>query len=459
YKLRLLLDKVSATVDTPDRPVRVADFSTDMSLDRDVLEVRRANLRVSDEETGDSTLALKVSADRTAIRADVDLRTKLEMLPTLLRRDLKDMYMKGTLPATGWARFTPKVPLDGKKSVAEGWIDFLRKPGLSVNVKGEPDLLVDFELANKQEEPVEIFPRDFPLKISNIRGSARFTPAGIILREVRADFGTAKDVLTSGTIQLGRPVVIDFSASIGEMDANEWMTGWGEREWAAYTASFEPRWKSIPEPYQMAIINGHLKANKVHFLNYDADKVRANLHFESWSRIPNTLNFTDMEAMLYGGPSKGDLRFDLIDGQAPRATFKGEFNRVDLKPFMNALYEREQLMDGLISAETNFSGQLMNYPTYKGTGRYTIEKSSVVGNIILTYARSVLQLASSQGLNTSTVTGTVNMYDQKVFLPDLVIKNPSINITADGYLDYRGRLFFDVTASVISKKLKEIPVI
>ena len=459
YKLRLLLDKVSATVDTPDRPVRVADFSTDMSLDRDVLEVRRANLRVSDEETGDSTLALKVSADRTAIRADVDLRTKLEMLPTLLRRDLKDMYMKGTLPATGWARFTPKVPLDGKKSVAEGWIDFLRKPGLSVNVKGEPDLLVDFELANKQEEPVEIFPRDFPIKISNIRGNARFTPAGIILREVRADFGSAKDVLTSGTIQLGRPVVIDFGASIGEMDANEWMTGWGEREWAAYTASFEPRWKSIPEPYQMAIINGRLKANKVHFLNYDADKVRANLHFESWSRIPNTLNFTDMEAMLYGGPSKGDLRFDLIDGQAPKATFKGEFNRVDLKPFMNALYEREQLMDGLISAEANFSGQLMNYPTYKGEGRYTIEKSSVIGTIILSYARSVLQLASSQGLNTSTVTGTMNMYDQKVFMPDLLIKNPSINITADGYLDYRGRLFFDVTASVLSKKLKEIPVI
>ncbi|MCC6547895.1 hypothetical protein IT570_12085 [Candidatus Sumerlaeota bacterium] len=460
YTLRLLLDKVSATVDTPSRPVRVADFSADMNLNRDVMEVRRSNLRIHDEETGDTTLDLKLSADRTAVRVDGDARTKLEMLPSLLPRDLKDMYMKGTLPANGWARFTPRRPLDPDKSLVEAWVGFLKTPGLSVDVKGEPDLLVDFELANKQEEPVEIFPRDFPVRISNIRGSARFTPEGIILREVRADFGSAKDVLTSGTVKLGRPVIVDFSADIDQLDANEWMTGWGEREWAAYSASFEPRWKSIPEPYQTAIVNARIRTNRVHFLRYDGDKVSANLHFESWSRIPDPLNITEIEGFMYGGPSKGDLKFELLDhGEAPRVTFNGEFNRVDLKPFMDALYERDQKMDGLITAQTGFSGQLMNYPTYKGEGKYTIERSSVIGNVILDYARGMLELTSTQGLNTSTIIGTVSMYDQKVFLPNVVIRNPNINLTADGYLDFRGRLFFDVTASVLAKQLQNIPLI
>ncbi|MEO8376335.1 MAG: AsmA-like C-terminal region-containing protein, partial [Candidatus Sumerlaeota bacterium] len=459
YKLRLLLDKVSATVETPSRPVHIADFSTDVRLDRDVAEVRRANLRISDEETGDSTVDFKVSVDRNAIRADADVRTKLELLPSLLPKDLKDIYMKGTLAATGWARFTPKTALTADKSIVEAWVEFLKKPDLSVDVKGTPDLLVDFELVNKQEDPVEIFPRDFPVRVSNVRGGARFTPDGIILKEIRADFGSAKDVLTSGTIRLGHPAQVDFSADIKELDLNEWMSGWGEREWASYSASFEPRWKSIPEPYQMAIVNANIKTEKLHFLRYDAEQIQGDMHFESWSRIPSVLNVTNIEGLMYGGPSKGDLRFQLVHDETPIVTFKGDFNRVELKPFMDALYEREQKMDGFISTQANFSGQLMNYPTYKGDARYTIERSSVVGNVILDYARSVFQLTSTTGLNTSTVTGSVSMYDQKVFLPDLVIKNPNINLTADGYLDFRGRIFFDVTASVLAKRLQEIPLI
>jgi hypothetical protein len=459
YEVRLLLDKVGALVETPYRQVRVGDLGLELRLDRDLLDIRRGSLRILDEEFGNTTVEFKVSADRSQIRADVDARTNLEYLPALLPKDLKDIYMKGPLPVAGWARLTPREALPTSQGLTEAWIEFFKRPGLTVDVKGSPDLLADFEFANKQEAPVEIFPRDFPIRIANIRGSARLTPKGIILREVRADFGTAKDVLTSGTIHLGRPTVIDFEAQVDRLDINEWTEGWGQREWASYSASFEPRWKSIPDPYLMALITGKIRTKSARIMRYDGEKLEGSLRFESWSRIPNKLWVSDLKGTVYGGDAAGNLEFDLPDGDRPILRCKASFRRADLRTFMNALYERDQKMDGYITGDLNFDGQLLNYPTYKGDARYTIERSSLVGNIILDYARDVFEMTSSTGLRDSQVHGSVSMYDQKVFFPDLVILNPNINLTADGYVDFRGRLFFDVTASIIAKRLKEIPFV
>lgn len=459
YQARLLVDKGSALVDTPSKQVQVTAFSTDITLDRDTLMIRRGAFVMPDKELGDTQVEFSVAVGRATAKADVRVHTRLEVLPGLLPKDLKDMYMVGPLPVSGWATLTPREPLPAELDVTRGWLALLGKEGVTVGIEEGDDLRADFEFVNGQEGPVEFFPREFPVRISNIRGTARFTPQGIIMKSMLADVGSAKDIEFDGSVRLGRPVRITFTAGVKALDLNEWTDGWGEREWASYSASFEPRWKSIPDPYQMAVVDGSIKTESLKFMTYTGANFAGDLHFESWSRIPNTMTIRNLKGELYKGRGNGELDFQFPDGERGIMKCTARFDKCDLNGFMNDLYERPQSMDGVITGDLEFDGQLLNYPTYRGNARYEIERSSVVGTVFLQYLREVFQFSSTTGGRDTRLHGTVRMFDEKVFFPDLVILNPGINLTADGHVDFRGRLFFDVTASVIAKRLQEIPFI
>src|SRR5690606_17942627 len=127
--------------------------------------------------------------------------------------------------------------------------------------------------------------------------------------------------------------------------------------------------------------------------------------------------------------------------------------------FLDDLKERDQQLDGAMTGSLEFYGQVLNYPTYTGTGEFDILRSSALGTIVFAYAREFIELASRTGGRDSEMSGIVSMANEEIHFEQLDITHPKINMAAEGYIDFSGRLFFDVWASVLGKQLRRIPII
>ncbi|CAN5383335.1 hypothetical protein BH09SUM1_BH09SUM1_03300 [soil metagenome] len=460
YNARLLLEGGSATVATPYRLARVEGIGADIALDRNTLSIRRGAGHLVDEKTGGGTIEFKADGDMNHLRVEANARTRFEVLAALAPKDFSDLYTEGSLPIQGWVEARPRESLPAGPDILRRWIAFFKKPGVSINVKPDADLIVDFEGAYRQDGPVLFTPRDFPVLMTNIRGNALFTPSGIQVNDALLDLGSAKDVHVDCHVTLDHPVRVSFTASIAQLDVNEWLDGWGDREWATPPASFESRWKNDNLPHQLVQIDGHAKVQQMKFLQFTGGRMESDFEFQGWVRAPAKMSLRKFNAELYGGTARSEeIALEFPKAARPIIKTAAQFTSIDLQPFMNDLFERKQSMDGLMTGDLEFSGQLLNYPTYAGKGNYLIEKSSVVGNIILEYWKTVLQAGSTTGGKDTTIDGAVSMGDQKVFFRDMTLINRAVNITADGNVDFRAKLDFDVTASVISKRLQAIPVI
>lgn len=459
YRLRLLLDQVQATIATPHRTVPLRDVSAEIVVDNQAAQLRRLQWRVVDMQYGTSSGELSASLTDQRLRVDGSVRTRLEYLPALLPKDLNELVMEGLLPASGWGVITPTQPLPQEPDLIRRWIAYLKAEKPTIGPGDDRRLNANWEIVYRQQEPVTVFPRDFPVRMENMRGNARFTPEGIRITDALIDVGTAKDVQGSALIQLQRPTKITFDARANALDVNEWLDGWGERPWASAPVSFEPRWKTIPTSYQFVDINGRITTNSLKFLQFTAENTASDFHFEAWSRDPARLDLRNLTSRMYGGGATADLSFVFPRGERPILDLQARYNGVEIDGFLDQLLERDQSLDGLLTGRMTFKGQLLNYPTYEGEGEFRVEQSSVIGKTLFPYARDLLSFASRTGGRDSRITGKGYMREEKVHFTELFIFNPNINLTADGYVDFRAALFFDVTASVISKRLKEIPLI
>jgi len=461
YSARLQLEDGSATIPTLHRMVPLRGVTLDLTASNELVELRRGSLRIEDPVIGTSRVEFGLRVDEQEMRADATVRSRFEYLTALLARDLSDLVMEGTLPATAWATARPGAPLAPGPDVARRWIAHLTKPGLKVGISEGADLILDYEARYTQETPVTIFARELPVMISNIRGGATFRPKeGIVFNALEADIGSAKDARVSGSVVIGKPTTIRFNVELDYLDVNEWLDGWGERPWASKPISYVPRWKANPNPVQFIQLEGNIRTRGLKFMQFEGGAAAAKMELQAWSRRPVLMWLREFELEAYGGRgSTPVMTFEFPQGQRAKLDLTARLEEIELKGFMDALYERPQAMDGALTGDMSFSGQLLNYPTYTGKGTYTIERTGVVGNVFLTYWRDLLQPNSTTGGRDGTIRGAVDMAEQKVNFRDMRIFSPVVNITADGHVDFRGRLSFDVTASVISKRLKTIPVI
>ena len=456
YRARLVLEGVGATVPTKYRPVPISDLSGEIVLDPEVLELRRIHARIVDPEGGNSTIDFSAGVTAERVRVDVGVQSNLEYLSLILPKDLKDLYMEGPLPASGWLSIAPAKPLPEGPDLLRRWIALIKsKP--TIHHKLAADLMVDYEFAYMQSEPITIFPRDFPVRMTNMRGTAVVTPEGIRVRDARIDAGSAKDLVGDALVELGRPARITFDVRADHLDVNEWTDGWGQREWSSYPYSFPPRWKSIPEPIQKVIVQGTIHTKSIRYMNFDGGPTSGKLTFEAWSRIPNKLIIEDMKVEAFGGDADGRMDFLITPGERPTMTLRANLRDMEIKTFLDALRQKDQSLDGRLTGDLNFHGKLKNYPTYKGDARFAVQRSSVIGSVILFYAKEFLDLASGGEPRNSLMEGLVSMADEKIHFNALKITNPAANLQANGHIDFRGRLFFDVTANILGKQIGRIP--
>lgn len=461
---RLRLEEGSGGVQLPHRRLEVENVMLEAVVNREEVQLRRARFRLLDEEHPASYMELQGLVTSEEARATVEGRTHLEIISVLLPDDTRDIYMRGVLPASGWVSLTPVEELPEGSTVLERWVRLLAQPDLHVareqDRREETAALLDFELRNRQEEPVEIFPRDFPVPIRNVRADVLFTPEGFRIEQGLADIGSAEDAVVDLFVRIGIPTGVFFELEAEELDINEWLEGWGEREWAVPSHRVPSREDRPAESRLLAEIEGEIRGGRTQFLQFASEDVEGNMRVELHSGGPAPRMWLEpVRATLYGGSGEADIEFEFPSGGTPVIELTAHFEEVDVKGFMDDLLEREQAMDGLLTGRLEFAAQLLDYPTYEARGEYDITQSSMVGNVILPYARNVLQLASTTGGKDTVLRGTVEVGNERVRLPDLELINPAVNMTADGHVDFQGRLSFEVTASVISKRLQNIPVV
>ncbi len=458
YSLRAVLERGAATLDLPHSSIPVSGVTVDLVLTPEVLEIRRLRARAPDEQHGNSTIDLSGDITGEAVRLAGSARAHLEALANWIPEIFRDVYMAGLIPAEIRASLTPARPLPQAPDMLRRWLALLReRPSIHFDPAEAPDLLLDYEAVLRQESPVAAFYREFPVPIENIRGDARFTTEGLVVSRARVDIGSAKDVFLSGSLEPGRPVAINFVARADQLDANEWMEGWGQREWASSSHDFSPRWKTVDESYQFIDIQGHIEANSVRFLTFEAGKTSSDFFFEAWSRQRPVVRFANIATEAYGGSGAGTATLEVLMNDYPLLDIEAQFEGASIDGYLDDLYLMDQQLDGYMTGNLRFRGQTLNYPTHEGDAEFTITESSVVGTMVLVYARDLLRLTNT--VQSSRVTGTCSLTNEVVTFKNLIISNPNITLVSNGTINFRGELDFEVTASVLSQQVSKIPVV
>ncbi len=466
FNIRLLLEEATATVPTPARSVPLYVRTAEIYAEPQTVLLRKADIRVDEPGEFPSEGQLKGNINNEAIEISGDVRTSFDFLASILPKEFQEIAAHGEVPGKGTFKLYPDQPLPEGQYLAQRWLKLLSKPGLSFRFKEEEHkdgahLIGSYNIVYQQSTPFEMYPRVFPHKITNVRGAISFNDGTFLIEEGLIDIGETKDVKVSGEIILGRPVLINFKSDMGYVDINKWFSGWGEQPWAQSPVSFPPRWKSIPESYQFIDINGEITAKSFDVLQFSGTDLKTNFHFESWSRDDPVLELNQTSANAYEGKIFTDMRFVFPPDELPYMTATANFEDANLDSYLDTLLERDQSMDGVIRGwNLEFAGQILNYPSYTGSASFEIRRSSVVGNIIMAYAKEFVNIGSKTGGRDSTVTGSVDVRNSRVEFNDLRIKNPNVDLATDGgIVDFGGRLNFDVVMSVVSQRLQNIPII
>jgi hypothetical protein len=261
------------------------------------------------------------------------------------------------------------------------------------------------------------------------------------------------------TVEFGRPSAIAFKAHVENLNTNEWMKGWKKQEWASKPASFTPRWRSLPEPYQYTEVTGDITTDEIQFMQFTGGETSARLIFEAWSRRPGLLTLENVEVNAFSGTATGHMDFAFPRGSKAVLKATADIERIELNTFLDTLLEKDQKLDGFLSGNLTFAGHLLDYPTYEGEGQFQVDESSLVDTIVLANAPAAVRSLSLVSGRLARVEGEAWMADEEIHFPQLLIEHPGIRLAAEGHLDFEGRLFFDVVSSIIGQRLENVPLI
>jgi hypothetical protein len=459
YQLRLVLSDGSVAVDIPYKRLPLREINLELLVSNNRVEIKGGKVRLETPLDPECRASFEVMIDEEKVHVDVSARTRLEVLPTIIVKDLSQVYMEGILPAKGWAEIVAQEALPEGPDLVRRWIKYVSKPGLSISRDSGADLKFDMDILYKQESPISVFSRELPVRMDNIRGNARLVPRGIVIEDLQADLGSAKDVFfKTGEVLFGRPLRINFDVKIDHLDVNEWLGGWGSQEWASDSASISPSWKKVPEPYNFVRIDAMIRTGSLDFLQFKGGETSSEFHFEAWSRRPPMMNLTNLTAEFYEGKAIADIKMVFPPGERPLLWTKAKTEAVNLDSFLDVFLERDQTLDGYLDSEMVFSGQLLNYPTFTGNGSFTINSSTVIGTVIFQYAAELFKNISKGGKR-SVIMGDVTMAHEEIHFSRLIVDHPRVRLLSDGYIDFDGNLFFDVLAEFMGKQIRNIPIL
>lgn len=444
-----------------DIPLRDGRFT--IVLEPDSLNLRNGFVS-SDTASGRSEVKFFANLDEERLRVDAMVDSRLEFLSRVLVKDLQDVVMRGDLLADAWAEIQATGTLPEAPDLLRRWVTYLSKENLRIDREQPADLLLDV-FANYRGGTVdEITPRVFPVQVVNIVGNFTFDEWGLHADSIIADVGTMEkamiDKLDIIITPPSEPTLINFKLRGNHLNVDEWLTGWESQPWAY--PDFPIRRSEFEENVKFLDLNGEIELQSANLWQYDSGLLNAKMALQSFSETPLQMRFDIEDAQLYGGAGNAALDFEIPLGEAPWLNAEIAVENADAKPFMDDLYEEEQSLDGRVDGDLEFYGQLLNYPTYTGNARYVFSESSFARSVVPLYVQEMLEytpVGSGAAAYDSTFQGSITMKDETVTFPDFELFSPVVFATADGSVDFRGRLDFQITASFISRQLRNIPLL
>ncbi len=386
----------------------------------------------------------------------------------VLPRELDDMVMAGKARADGTIRLEVNRPLPEAPDVATAWIAALTNPAeYKVHVTEDAALRLRIAADLTTLEPVTLFHREFPQRVDNIRGIIRADELGFIIESIPSRWGDAEDVIISGRVTLGHvgPVNISFEAIAPDLDLNDWLDGWGSREWAEppplppSTRRRPPQTGGPPPPRLATAIHGRLRLGKTEFLSVRAEDVVGELTYEAWQRAENKLQVNVEEATTYGGSLKSTATVLFPQGSLPRIRATVVANEVGVNGFLADLRQSEEQTVGKFTGRATLEGELVDYSTWVGSGEYTITESKFIGDQVLIVLSRTLRLGFEQTQADTTWRGTGTFRDEVVTLPDMVISNNEFNLLANGTIGFNGDLDFRIAVEFLGNRMEWIPLV
>jgi hypothetical protein len=460
YEVRLTLSEAQGRIPLEPNALDVRNGSLDIVVTTSTIQLRRLTADVIDGFTPGSKIDLRGGADDTAISLSGNVRTWFEILFVILPYDLVDLVASGPLPADLEARLESNGPLDEAPDVLRRWISTLRTRGNLISVKREAPLRLTYAANYRQEKPISFYARDFPMPIENIRGNATANEEGIFFNNILADCGPSKDMKVSGQIYIAAMTRIVFDAEMDFLDINRWLDGWETLPVAARPYVHTSRRAPSTLPRLMVVLDGKIRAKKTEFLNFKGQNTSGAIRYEAWRNRNNVFSMSDLTTNAYGGSGWANGTFTFQGEKKPvLMDLRGGMKKFDVRTFMTDLRGVQEEMDGVVSGKMNFRCGLKAQETYEGEGDYLVEESSFVGGHIFKSVRGVLNLASDTEGKDTTMRGTLKVARREVLLPDLVVTSPAVTLYAEGKVTFDALLDFAVTATVVSKRFKGVPII
>jgi hypothetical protein len=438
----------------------------------------RAELHATNERVAINRLETDLEQDthgvitgevtREGAAATFRLESSLETVTYVLPRELDDMVMAGKARADGTIRLEVNRPLPEAPDVATAWIAALTNPAeYKVHVTEDAALRLRIAADLTTLEPVTLFHREFPQRVDNIRGIIRADELGFIIESIPSRWGDAEDVIISGRVTLGHvgPVNISFEAIAPDLDLNDWLDGWGSREWAEppplppSTRRRPPQTGGPPPPRLATAIHGRLRLGKTEFLSVRAEDVVGELTYEAWQRAENKLQVNVEEATTYGGSLKSTATVLFPQGSLPRIRAMVVANEVGVNGFLADLRQSEEQTVGKFTGRATLEGELVDYSTWVGSGEYTITESKFIGDQVLIVLSRTLRLGFEQTQADTTWRGTGTFRDEVVTLPDMVISNNEFNLLANGTIGFNGDLDFRIAVEFLGNRMEWIPLV
>lgn len=460
YDVRLTLNDAQGRIPLEPNALDIRNGSMDIVVTTSTIQLRRLTADIVDGFTPGSKIDLRGEADDKAISISGSVRTWFEILFVILPYDLVDLVASGPLPADLEARLEASQPLDDEPDILRRWISTIRTRGKLISTKREAPLRLTYAAAYRQEKPVSFYARDFPMPIENIRGNAIANEEGIFFNNILADCGPSKDMKVSGQIYIAAMTRIVFDAEMDFLDINRWLDGWGTLPVAARPYVHTSRRAPSTLPRLMVVLDGKVRAKKTEFLNFKGQNTSGAIRYEAWRNRNNVFAMSELTTNAYGGSGWANGTFTFQGEKKPvLMDLRGGMKKFDIRTFMTDLKGQPEEMDGIISGKLNFRCGLKAQETYEGEGEYLVEESSFIGGHIFKSVRGVLNLASDTAGKDTTMRGTLKIARREVLLPDLIVTSPAVTLSAEGKVTFDALLDFAVTATVVSKRFKGVPII
>lgn len=460
YRLRLNASNLSAQIPVEQSMLQLRDASFDLVLTTSTLVLHRLDAVVEDMDGKISTLSISATADDQHLAVEGMARTHFETMRGILRKDLNDFHAAGELPVELSAALQSRHPLEPGSDVLRRWIATLDRRWRRIGITQDSPLRLTYRADLRQSSPLEFYSRDFPIPIENIRGAAWATEEGIFFQNVLADIGETKDAEFSGRVLIGRPTKVFFETEMAWLPVTQWLGNWGDQPWSTRPYSFPRVGTGESGNRLVVIVEGGIKADRAEFLRHIGREVTGKIRYEYYTKAPAKLFLNDLRTKSYGGSGEVEAEFTFDRSKLrPHLRLDGRMTDFDVTDFLTVMRNKPEEMVGSLSGTVHFEGSLLDQPTYTAHGEFVVRESALIGGQVFKALRQAFRLTGDDEPRNTTITGTVAVANREVVMPDLIITNPVVSLFANGKITFDSKLDFGVTANVVSRRFRSVPVL